>query len=521
MAIRPNILFLFSDQHNARVLGAYGDRQVHTPVLDRLAAEGVLCTSAFTQNPICTPSRMCYLSGQYAHNHGNYGLEGPVPPLPSLFSHFHAQGYRTGMMGKIHTPAGWLSAHCDVVRDGYGHEYRTAAEGRPPISGDLQGGDGDDYSPYLAAKGLLQHRDDKYLQEIFAQYGSSRGQGVDARPSRLGADDTIEAWSAAQAIDFINQSADEDRPFCCWMTVPRPHETYVPAQAFWDLYDEDALDLPPSADDTLLERHISMRLTKEAQMCGDWTLFEPKNYLAARRRVLHGYYACVSQVDDACGRVLNALEARGLRENTIVVYATDHGEFAGEHGIIEKAPGISSRAVTRIPYIWSWPGHLREGARCEELVETVDFLPTVCALAGLPMPDWVDGHDISALLNGSGTPVRDIAVTENACTRAVHTQRYTLVHYPPRMRGGEDFGELFDHDDDPWERTNRYFDASYRPIVEDLRKRLLDWLIETTRWTAATPHNWSNDPADYSLDGKAPRAVREAILSLAPNNNYL
>lgn len=518
MSSRPNILFLFSDQHNARVLGAYGDRQVHTPVLDRLAAEGVRCTAAFTQNPICTPSRLCYLSGQYAHNHGNYGLDGPVPQLPSLFSHLRAQGYRTGAMGKIHTPAGWLSPHCDVLRDGYGQEYYTAEQAR---LGPLHEQQLDDYSPYLAAKGLLPDRDDVYLQEWVTRNGCYAGQGLDARPSRLGVDDTIDAWTAAQAIDFIGHARDDDRPFCCWMSLPRPHETYAPAQVFWDMYDEEQLELPPSADDPLTDRHPTMHDTKQGQMAEWWTLFEPRDYQAARRRVLHGYYACVSQVDDACGRVLRHLEQLGLRENTIIVYATDHGDFAGEHGIIEKAPGISSRAITRIPFIWSWPGHLPEGATCDDLVETVDFLPTVCALAGLPAPDWVDGHDITGVLTGTGDPVREIAVTENAYTRAVHTQRYTLVHYPPTMLNGEEFGELFDHADDPWERTNRYFDPAYRPVVDALRRRLLDWLIETTRWTAAGPRGWSNDPNDYAGDGKVPLPLRQAVQRDAHRDNYL
>lgn len=521
MASRPNILLLFSDQHNARVLGAYGDSQVHTPALDGLAAEGVRCTAAFAQNPICTPSRVCYLSGQYAHNHGNYGLDGPVPNVPSLFSYLQSHGYRTGMMGKLHTPAGWLSPYCDVVRDGYGHEALTAASGRSAPSGDAQGGEVDDYAAYLAARGLLLDRDDKYLQEWRALHGMRRGQGVDARPSRLGVDDTIEAWTAAQAMAFIEQSCEDDRPFCCWMTMPRPHQTYAPAQAFWDLYDEDTPALPPSADDPLTDRHPTMQATREWSRNGDWTVFSPQTYDAARRRVLRGYYACVSQVDEACGRVLRHLEQLGLRENTIVVYATDHGDFAGEHGLIEKAPGISSRAITRVPFIWSWLGHLPAGTACDALVETVDFLPTVCALAGLPAPDWVDGHDITGVLSGTGQPVRGIAVTENAYTRAVHTQRYSLTHYPPVMLDGEDFGELFDHADDPWERVNRYFDPAYRTVVDDLRRRLLDWLIETTRWTTASPRLWSNDPAAYAQDGKVPRAVRDELLREAPRNNYL
>ncbi len=531
MPQRPNILFLFSDQHHAGVLGCAGHPHAVTPHLDRLAEEGVRCTQAYAQNPICTPSRVCYLSGQYAHNHGIYGLEGYPPAAPSLLEHFKTAGYRTGMAGKIHTPPGWLSPHCDTFQDAYGHEYLTTECGRPCALGDLQGGEEDDYEAYLVEKGLADDRDDKYLQEWVALHGGSAGsQGLDARPSRLPVDDTVEAWTAAQAIDFLRESATDDRPFLFWMSLPRPHETYAPAQCFWDLYDEDTLTLPPSADDDLADRHPTMRLQKEG-MLGEapgWTIFEPRDYATARRRVLHGYLGCVSQVDDAVGRVLAELEALGLRENTIIVYAADHGDFAGEHGIIEKAPGISSRAITRVPFIWSWPGHLPAGRVCDGLAESVDLFPTLCGLAAAPPPTWADGHDLTPLLRGKTDAVRAIAVTENPLTRAVHTARYTLVHYPAAMNGGAEFGELFDHDTDPWERRNLYFDPAYAPVVAELRRQLLDWLIGTTRVMSVLPPLPGRpmpqfDPEYYDRDGRMRWANRDGLLAFGESwwKNYL
>jgi choline-sulfatase/uncharacterized sulfatase len=529
MPQRPNILFLFSDQHHAGVMGCAGHPDAQTPVLDALAADGVRCTNTFAQNPICTPSRVCYLSGQYAHNHGVYGLEGFPPAAPSLLEHFKDAGYRTGMAGKIHTPPGWLSPHCDFFQDAYGHEYLTTECGRACALGDLQGGEEDDYEAYLTAKGLADDRDDKYLQEWKALHGgSAASQGLDARPSRLPEDETVEAWTAAQAIRFLQE--DDDRPFIFWMSLPRPHETYAPAQRFWDLYDEASLSLPPSADDDLADRHPTLQAQKASQLGEEptWTIFEPRDYRSARRRVLHGYLGCVSQVDDAIGRVLRELDALGLRENTIIVYAADHGDFAGEHGIIEKAPGISSRAITRVPFIWSWPGHLPQGRVCDGLAESVDLFPTLCALAGVPHPAWADGLDITPLLRGDTDAMRAIAVTENPLSRAIHTTRYTLVHYPPAMNDGQEFGELFDHNTDPWERRNLYRDPAYASVVQALERQLLDWLIATTRIMSVLPPRPGHpmpqfDKDYYDRDGRMNWENRDALLEpgAAWRKNYL
>lgn len=479
---RPNVLLLFSDQHNARVAGCYGNREVHTPNLDRLATEGVRFAEAYANNPICTPSRMCYMSGQYVHNHGRYGLMGKPPvDLPNAFSFFRGHGYTTGMAGKFHTPAGWLAKDCDFVADAFGYETPLRRWEDGMLEG-LQGRFDDHYSLDLARRGLLGERDDRTLHEQREHFGLWKGQGVDARPSRLGEDETVEAWTAGKTVEFLSEAKSKNAPFFFWMTVPRPHQTYAPARRFWDMYDESQITLPPSAGDSMDGRHRSARRTQEYFHNNDeWRLYDPKDWDSTRRRVLHGYYASVTQVDDSVGRVLVALERLGLRENTIVVYASDHGEFAGEHGMIEKAPGIAFRCVTRVPWIWSFPGVLPQGAVRDSLVESVDFLPTVASLCGLPQPNWVDGKDTTQLLQEGGD-LRDAAVTENVLTKTIHTHRYKLTQYQPEMCDGEDFGELYDLEKDPWELRNLYFEAEAREIVHDLRHRLYNWLVRTTRY---------------------------------------
>ena len=270
------------------------------------------------------------------------------------------------------------------------------------------------------------------------------------------------------------------------MTVPRPHQTYAPCREFWDLYEGMDLELPPNAGNDMHDRSAAARTTQENfQKNGDWMLFEPRDFDEARKRVLRGYYACVSQMDDAMGRVLDKLDELGIRENTIIVYTTDHGEFAGEHGMIEKAPGIGFGCVTRIPMIFSWKGKMKAGEVRDSLVESIDILPTVCELAGLARPDWADGKSAVPVLKDD-TAIRDMAVTENPNTKTIHTKRYKLTQYLPEFQG-EDFGELFDMENDPYELKTLYFDPGYQDVVQELRYKLYCWLVRTTRIKTANP----------------------------------
>jgi choline-sulfatase/uncharacterized sulfatase len=466
---RPNVLFIIADQHNAKCLGVAGHPDVKTPHLDRLAAEGVRFTNAITQNPICTPSRVSFLSGQYCHNHGYYGLGGPYTRLPSVISRFREAGYRTGAIGKIHCPRNWVEAVTDLFAEAYSSGQQRER----------------DYHNYLARLGLLGDRDDETLPEWQPVGGG--GQGLDARQSRLPFEHCVEGWCAREAIEFIDGCAGQ--PFFLHLSLPRPHECYTPSEPFWAMYDEAEIALPPNADYdmSLKPPHFRNARRWQEQPGARLWLFEPKTYEAGRRRVLHGYLGCVSQVDAAVGEVLDHLRARGLEQDTIVIYTSDHGDFAGEHGIIEKAPGICADAITRIPSLWRWPGHFAAGFAagaghvCDQLVEAVDLAPTVLALAGLAAMETADGRDLRPLLTGGNDAIREVAVTENPWSKSVRTPRWRLVHYPPDLFPGQDVGELYDLETDPWEMHNLYADPEQRERVAELRARLLNWLITTTR----------------------------------------
>ena len=271
----------------------------------------------------------------------------------------------------------------------------------------------------------------------------------------------------------------------------RPHTPCTPSPEFWEMYPDESLAAPPNIDYSMAGQPAMLR-EQRAQleaMEAERYAFEPRTYQAMRRRSLRGYYGCITEMDRAIGEVLDALDRLGLADDTIVVYSSDHGDFAMEHGLTEKVPGIWSDAVTRIPMIWRWPGRVEAGHVSDCLVESVDLAPTVCSLTGIEAMPTADGVDLTPLMQGGETPLRDVAVTENPRTRSVYDQRYRLVHTAldtSIAAADGDRGALYDHREDPWEMRNLIDDPGHGDVVAELRRRLLDHTLATTR--VATTH---------------------------------
>jgi len=340
-----NVLEIIADQHQAACLGCEGHPQVISPNLDRLAGEGVRFSAAYTQNPICTPSRVSVLSGQYCHNHGYYGLSGPRPEaLPSFFSHFRAHGYRTAGIGQLHTPndpRNWLEDHLDLFADCF--------ESVTGVAHDTA------YYDQIRAHGLMEVEDFHYGYELHPELV------MEGMPSKLPFALSQEGHAVHTALGFIEECAG--RPFCMQVSLERPHEVFYPAQEFWDMYPED-LALPPTINQDPSGRPPHFRAAFEAFHKWQGGL-EPHGFEAAARRLWHGYLACITHTDHAVGLLLDSLDRTGLAENTIVIYHADHGGYSGTHGIQEKAPGICSDAVCRIPYLWRVPGVTEAGHVCD------------------------------------------------------------------------------------------------------------------------------------------------------------
>jgi choline-sulfatase/uncharacterized sulfatase len=517
---QPNILFIVADQHNAKALGRKGHPDAQTPHLDRMAREGCRFDKAITQNPICTPSRVSFLSGQYPHNHSYYSLSGPNPGgLPNIFGHFRAAGYFTAALGKIHCPEYWVEDECDVFHESNSWEAGSVV-GRSAA-----------YTRFLRERCVEQLEDHILLPE----FGERGRQSVEGRPSPLAFDESQEGWLANTAIDTMQRAAEREQPFLLHVSFPRPHQCTTPCQEFWDLYDHDTISLPPNADYDLAAAKKAPHMIASAERWreGDWQLFEPKTFAAGRRRKLHGYLGAVSQVDAAVGLLLGYLRENGLAGNTIVVYTSDHGDYAAEHGIMEKAPGICSDAITRVPLIWWAPGRIDAGGVVEAIVELVDISNTLCSLAGIDQMETSDGRDITALLQGGADEQERIGLTEFAWSKSIRKRQYRLVHYPRAMfpdEYPEGFGELYDLEADPWEMRNLYFDAAYQETVAELRGELLEWLITSTRPRTVSgvnssrfdrpelnPQRRQRYQTVVNRDGK----ISPALLRGAKNKNYL
>ncbi len=471
-----NVLMILADQHHAGLMGCAGHPQVKTPNLDRLAGQSVRCSDAYTQNPICTPSRTSILSGQYCHNHGIYGLGGPSNRLPTnLFREFKRAGYRTAILGKTHLPSypkHWVAGDVDLFDDAY-----VDVHGKKEQSAFLQ---------YLASLGI-RHLEDSYYNH--GPYGPRGGISHDATVSQLPYEHTHERYHARRALEFIQQSPAE--PFCIQLNFQKPHHPLLPQQQFWDLYPED-LELPET-----LHQDPSHRPPHFQKM---WRNFREYDFSYAKegdtfedcaRRVWRGTLACISQVDDVVGQLLEQLDQAGHLDNTIVIYGADHGCYHSIHGIQEKAPGICSDAVCRVPMIWRVPGVAPHVSNA--LVENIDMMPTLLSLCGLETPLTVDGLDISTLLAGDQRQLREEAVTENCLAKSIRWGRYRFVQYPPVMFNGEDHGELYDLEADPLEKVNLYRDPDHRQTVAQARERLLNWLIRTTQISHRMPL-WTDRP---------------------------
>jgi len=462
-----NIIFILSDQHNAKFLGHEGHPHVRTPNLDRMAAEGTRFPNCVCANPICTPSRTSFLSGQYPHNHGVYALSGPAPPgLPSLLSHARSHGFRTAAIGKTHCPEGWLEQHCDIFEDTCG----TSVRGRSK-----------EYERDLAEAGVLELEDHNQLPE----YGERGRQSVDGRPSPLTFEQSQEGWVAHRSIAFMRDCQAQGHPFCLHASLPRPHQCTTPCMEYWDLYSGiDESWLPPNADWDLRGKSPALQKRSKRWREEPWPLLEPRDFDSARLRKLRGYLGAVSQVDAAVGRILDFLRSSGLDQDTVVVYSSDHGDYACEHGIMEKAPGICSDAVTRIPFIW-WGAGVPAGEIQKGVVSATDTVQTLCSLAALPLMETADGIDLTPQLGrkASGDSER-LGVTEFAWSKSIRRGNYRYVYYPesffPEL-SPQGFGELYDLEADPWEMNNLYFDPAHRATVREFERSLLGWLITTTR----------------------------------------
>ncbi len=494
----PNVLILFTDQHQAAVLGTEKHPDVKTPNLDRLAARGVRFTRAYCQDAICVPSRNSLFSGLYPRTLGCRGnadrssVMDEVVPFPSAF---RQAGYRTAAFGKRHLhaacDAGWDIRHSHFIHESEGESYPEWIE-KQGFSKELD-------HDWSAEWGHGMEGTPRQEQEIpFAV--------LSVRESQLPETMTMEAWTKQKTVQFIRDQKNSEQPFLCFSSFYRPHQPYTPLPRYYQRIDRshwgkgrlasDGLGIPATLRQPLEELPPLLQKVRRGEN-RVWRLDLAREDEQLYRNYLAAYYALVEEIDDHLGEILKTLEETGQLENTIIVYTSDHGDFVGSHGMIEKcSPGHNIYEETlRVPMIISWPKNISEGRVSDELVELLDLYPTLLDLSEVPPPQTkhpLQGKSLAAHLT-QGTPVgRTYLVSENWSQSTVITNRYKLGVWMkpenPNYTDYRSFGDqLFDRQEDPGEVYNLAKRPDSEKIEQELRSHLNDWIAQTPRTESNLP----------------------------------
>ncbi|MFI6631941.1 sulfatase [Nonomuraea fuscirosea] len=466
----PNILLICTDQQRFDALGAYGNDEIHTPHLDRLAEQGVLFENCYVNSPVCGPSRASLMSGRYVHAHGAWANGVGLPAHERLFSRDLADhGYDCGLVGKFHVGGACSGGRLEPRLDDGFRVFRWAHDPYPGSSENA-------YHRWLRAV-----RPDLYDSAVQA----GAGTGFDAMPTEF----HYSRWIGNETIDYLRRSRDPGKPFFFVANFFDPHHGFGAPKEYADAYRDKPLRRPVTRDQELAGKPPVLTEASQRSYAG-----HARGYVEYTESELHdvkvNYYAMVSLVDDEVGRILAALDETGLAENTLVVFTSDHGEMLGDHQLMLKGPMMYECAV-RVPLLMRWPAGLPAGERRAELVQWIDLASTFLAAAGAPPLPRGQGLDLLPLARGEqDAPVRGWALCEyrnsgHPYPEPVHTTMLRRDHWkivvyhgaPSTTRART--GELYDLDRDPAELDNLWDDPAHAAVRAELQESLLDVLVAT------------------------------------------
>ena len=484
-AKRPNIVFIFSDDHGYQAISAYNDprKLIETPNLDRIAKEGMRLDRCLVTNSICGPSRATVLTGKYSHKNGFYNnsnskFDGSQVTAPKLLQ---AAGYQTAVIGKWH-----------LISDPTGFDFWQILPGQ-----------GVYYNPPMIRNG-----------EKIANSGYVTDVITDA------------------SLDWLKKR-DKSKPFLLMCQHKAPHREWEPALRHLNFDNDRKYDEPSTLfddysgrgiaehdQDMMIAKTITPRdmklvtpgnLTPEQKKEWD-AYYEPRNEAFKKanltgkeltswryQRYMHDYLGCVKAVDESVGRVLKYLEDEGLAENTIVMYSADQGFYLGEHGWFDKR-WIFEESL-RAPLLVRWPGVTKPGTITSQIVSNLDFAETFLDAAGVPIPAEMQGRSIRGVL--AGQPPADwreafyyhyYEYPQPHHVRphyGVITHRYKLVQF---YGTGEDYAELFDLQKDPQELKSVFGQPDYAKAQDDLQKQLARLRTELQVPAQDPPSAFGNKP---------------------------
>ncbi len=456
---RPNIIFIFMDDHASHAISAYGSKINQTPNIDRIANEGMRFDNCFCTNSICAPSRAVILTGKHSHLNGvidnRKRFDGSQTTFPKLLQ---KAGYQTAMIGKWH-----------LKSDPTGFDFWKVLIGQGPY-----------YNPPLKTpEGVEKHTG--YTTDILTDV----------------------------TLDWLKTKRDKNKPFMLMYQHKAPHRNWQPGPDHLTMYDDKTIPEPATLFDDYSNRtsatntqkmtianHMNKRDLKlvppgnltEEQLEKWNAAYDPKNEKFEEanlsgdelvrwkyQRYIKDYLRCIASVDDNVGRLLDYLDETGLAENTVVIYSSDQGFYLGDHGWFDKR--WMYEESLRMPFMVRWPGVIEPGSTNDDLVQNLDFAETFLDIAGSNIPKEMQGQSLVPLMKGQ-TPGewRDSIYYHyyefpgaHSVRRhyGVRTKRYKLIYYY-----NIDEWELFDLQRDPEELNSVYDNPTYEPVIKRLKKEL-------------------------------------------------
>jgi len=467
-----------ADQLRFDALGCYGNTQIHTPNIDRIALNGSTFDNHFVQNPVCSPSRCTVLTGRYPKNHGTRDNGIPLRDeeitLPEVL---RDSGYLTAAIGKMHITTQFLPKEDeqeDWPEDHYGFDIiHTTCDTKTG-----------EYLNWLMEKSPADYAEVKLQGErkMKEDRASAADKDTSGPPqvykSAINPEYHQSAWIADRAIELIEQST-EDRPFFAFCSFVDPHHPFDPPEPYASMYAPDELEAPIWREGELDDKPPHFRKARTGHGFGNEKYDYEKLTSHDWGCVKAAYYGMVSLVDHNIGRVLDAVERKGIENDTLILFTNDHGELLGDHGLLFKGP-FHYDSIIKAPMIIKWPGVVPKGSRYSQVTEHTDIMPTILEYAGVRPPYGVQGSSMAPILRGDKGAGREYAMTEFNCydwglsVKTLTGRDYKLTYY-----AGQDYGELYDRNADPEEIYNLWDHEEYQDIKEYLIKKLTDRIIET------------------------------------------
>lgn len=465
--MRPNILFIMSDDHAAHAISAYGSRINKTPQIDRLARDGARLTNCHCTNSICTPSRATILTGQYGHVTGVREWQPLDNRRPiQLQKLLKAAGYATAIFGKWHLGHGVTNVADEVDNRGPG-----------AVPADPAG-----FDDWALLPGHGRYHDPELLTPT----------------GRVSARGYVSDIITDLALDWLEERSAREQPFFLCVHHKAPHRPWEPGERYRHLFSDEEIPLPETFDDDYSGRPAAA--AARMRIMGDLTArdvkAEPPQGLACAelknwyyQRYIKDYLRCVASVDASVGRLLDHIDRAGLAERTIVVYTSDQGFFLGDHGWYDKR-FIYEHSI-RMPFLMRYPAEIPAGVVRDELLTNLDFAPTLLDYAGIPTPAQMQGVSGRAMLRGAPPPDWQQSFYyrywdhggHNVCAHyGARTPTHKLVCFHPAETTWDGrkqpeprlapYWELYDLLNDPNELRNVYGEASYAAIQARLHREL-------------------------------------------------